>query len=411
MTRRMWPWLRMFLAVAILGVLVWRLGTGAFVDGLRLVDGPAVAAALGIGLLTTVLSVWRWSLVANRLGLPLPLPAAVADYYRALFLNAVLPAGVLGDAHRAVRHGRQVGDVGRGVRAVVLERAGGQIVLIAAGMTVLLAEPALAAAVARDILPGLGVTAAVLGGLAAAGVLLVRGRWGSAVARLRRAAATSLADARLGLFARDAWPGVLALSAATLLGHLSLFLVAARTAGSSAPAGQLLPLMLLALLVMGLPVNVGGWGPREAFSAVAFGALGLGARQGLTAAVVYGVLTFVSSLPGALVLLSRLGSRSTRPATGAAPVRAPETAPVRTPETVPGRRTEDGRTLWPGAEAEPVFTLDVEPAFALGAAPGRSLGTRGEGRRPFGSAEDGEMVAERRDQAVEHALPLSRRGQ
>jgi hypothetical protein len=54
-----------------------------------------------------------------RLGVRLPLRTAVADCYRSLFLNATLPGGVLGDVHRAVRHGRDVGDVGRGIRAVV----------------------------------------------------------------------------------------------------------------------------------------------------------------------------------------------------------------------------------------------------------------------------------------------------
>ena len=61
---------------------------------------PRSASAL----LTTVLSAWRWCLVARA-----PRAAgcrcrpAVADYYRALFLNAALPGGVLGDVHRAVR--------------------------------------------------------------------------------------------------------------------------------------------------------------------------------------------------------------------------------------------------------------------------------------------------------------------
>jgi uncharacterized membrane protein YbhN (UPF0104 family) len=312
MTRRVWPWLRLLVAVAILVVLVRRLGTAAFVDGLRLVNGPAVAAALGIGLLTTVFCVCRWWLVAHRLGLPLPLPAAVADYYRALFLNSVLPVGVLGDAHRALRHGQRVGNVGRGVRAVVLERTGGQVVLITAGVTVLLAEPSLAAALGHDLVPSTGSLAAVLAGLAAVGGAVAWARRGTSTSKVRRALATAVADARVGLFARDAWPGVLALSAAALLGHLALFLVAARTAGSVAPIGRLLPLMLLALLVMGLPVNVGGWGPREAFSAVAFGAVGLGAQQGLTAAVVYGVLSFVAGLPGALVLVFRRSAASGR---------------------------------------------------------------------------------------------------
>jgi hypothetical protein len=60
---------------------------------------------------------------------------------------------------------------------------------------------------------------------------------------------------------------------------------------------------VLALLAMGLPFNIGGWGPREAVSTVAFAAAGFGATQGLTAAVVYGVLNLIACLPGAGVLL------------------------------------------------------------------------------------------------------------
>ena len=56
---------------------------------------------------------------------------------------------------------------------------------------------------------------------------------------------------------------------------------------------------------MGLPANVGGFGPREGVAAWAFGAAGLTATQGVAIAVVYGALVLVSSLPGAAVLLVR----------------------------------------------------------------------------------------------------------
>jgi hypothetical protein len=123
-----------------------------------------------------------------------------------------------------------------------------------------------------------------------------------------------LADGRVGLLARDTWPGVALLSAAAVAGHLVLFVVAARVAGSQATIAHLLPPLVLALLAMGLPVNIGGWGPREAVSTLAFGAAGLGATQGLTVAVVYGVLTLVSSLPGAVVRFRRRGDWQARPA-------------------------------------------------------------------------------------------------
>ncbi|MBP2333940.1 uncharacterized membrane protein YbhN (UPF0104 family) [Saccharothrix coeruleofusca] len=286
----LWPWLRLVPAVGVLAALAWRLGTGAFLDGLRAVTAGSALAALGIGLLTTVACAWRWCLVARGLGLPLPLRAAVSDYYRGLLLNAVLPAGVLGDVDRAVRHGRQSGDLGRGVRAVFFERAAGQVVLVAIGAVVLFTGPA----PVLDFTPGVGVAAALV---PAAAVALL-------LPRVRRALAATFADGR-ELLSRKILPAVVLLSAATTAGHVAMFLVAARAAGVGAPPARLVPLLVLALLVMALPVNVGGFGPREAFLAVAFGAAGLGAAQGFTTGVVYGVLALIASLPGVLVLPRR----------------------------------------------------------------------------------------------------------
>ncbi|MBT2392291.1 flippase-like domain-containing protein [Streptomyces sp. ISL-1] len=302
---------------AILVVLVWQLGTGAFLDGLRRIDGPTLLAALGLGLLTTVFSAWRWCVVARGLSIRMPLGRAVADYYRALFLNAALPGGVLGDVHRAVRHGQNAGDVGRGVRAVVLERTAGQVVLIAVGATVLLALPSPALEQPRHLVasPGAALALAVLCALVVAVVVRrrtrLRGKPGTS--RWHGAVRAALAEARLGLLARGSWPGVVISSVVVLAGHLGTFLLAARAAGATAPLAELAPLMVLALLAMALPLNVGGWGPREGVTAWAFGAAGLGAAQGLTVAVVYGVLTFAASLPGVGVLAGQWLARLRRP--------------------------------------------------------------------------------------------------
>ncbi|MFI5591332.1 YbhN family protein [Amycolatopsis sp. NPDC051758] len=325
--KRALAWLRILGAVGILAVLVWQLGSDAFLDGLGRINTAGVLAALGIGFATTLFSAGRWQIVATRLGLKLLLPTAVADYYRALFLNGVLPAGVLGDVHRAVQHGRDSGDVPRGVRAVVLERTAGQIVLIASAVTVVLGWPGVVPDAFREVVTIAGVVVVLVAVAAFVAGRLFGGRWIHSGSKWRRGFAVTLADLRLGLFSRETWPAVGFLSAATLAGHLALFVVAARVAGVDAPVGQLLPLMILALLAMGLPLNVGGFGPREGVCALLFGAAGLGAAQGVTVAVVYGVLTLVASLPGAGVLLVRsvAGFRVTRaPHTGVLP--APRTA-------------------------------------------------------------------------------------
>ena len=59
--------------VVILGALLWRLGTGVLLDGLRRIDATTLLVALLIGVVTTVLSAWRWALVARGLKIRLPL--------------------------------------------------------------------------------------------------------------------------------------------------------------------------------------------------------------------------------------------------------------------------------------------------------------------------------------------------
>ena len=122
-------------------LVVWRLGTEPFLDGLRAVDGRALLAAAAIGLVTTVCCAWRWTIVARGLGVQLSLPTAVAAYYRSIFLNLTLPGGVAGDVHRGVSHGRDVQDVGRGLRIVAWERTAGQLVQAVLTIAVLLVLP------------------------------------------------------------------------------------------------------------------------------------------------------------------------------------------------------------------------------------------------------------------------------
>ena len=71
--RAAWWWARLIAAAGTVAVLVWSLGTSPFLDGLRAVDGGALAAASGLALLTTVCCAWRWRIVARGLGIDLSL--------------------------------------------------------------------------------------------------------------------------------------------------------------------------------------------------------------------------------------------------------------------------------------------------------------------------------------------------
>ena len=320
-------WVRPLVGVVILGVLAGRVGAGAFVDALRRIDVWSLLAATAIAAVTTVCGAWRWVLVGRGLGVELSLRAAVAECYRSQFLNVTLPGGVIGDVRRGVRHGRDAGDLGRGLRSVVWERSAGQVVLggLTLGTVLVLPSPLrstgggdASGGLVSDVEAGGSPSASILFVVAVLIVLLaavalvagtMRRRNGSGGPR--RVLAALVGDVRAGVLGRHTWPGVVATSGVVVTGHVATFVVAARSAGVTAPALRLLPLALLVLVAMGLPLNVAGWGPREGAAAWAFGAAGLGATAGVGTAVVYGVMALVASLPGAALLIA--SGRQRRP--------------------------------------------------------------------------------------------------
>jgi uncharacterized membrane protein YbhN (UPF0104 family) len=270
-------------------MLVRQLGTGPFVDGIGHTSAWALLVAAVITAGTTLCCAWRWRLVATRLGVPLDQRHAFASVYRAQFLNATLPGGVLGDLDRAVAHGRRTGAVLATVRSVAWERTLGQAVQVVMTVALLLALP--------SGLQSVGVSVAL--GVVALGFLVL------VSLRLLPTARTLplVADLRL-ILTSPARTGIVAASALAASGHLAVFVVAARVAGVDAPMSTLVPLGALVLLASAVPANVAGWGPREGVAAWAFAAAGLGASAGLTTAVVYGVMALAATLPGAAVLVA-----------------------------------------------------------------------------------------------------------
>lgn len=310
------PLLRLGGAAGVLLVLGHRVGAAPFRDGLHAVTPPAVAAAVAITAVTTVCSAWRWRIVARALGVGMPLPAAAGAYYRSQFLNSVLPGGIIGDVHRAVAHGRRAGDLGRGMRAVAWERAGGQVVQAVVTGVVLLVLPS-------PVRPVLPVALACAVGVVVCAAVVARVAARRAGSRTGAVARTVLADVRHGLLARAVWPRVVAASVPVVAGHTAVFVIAARAAGAAAPMDELIPLALLVQTAVVIPLSVGGWGPREGAAAWAFAAAGLGAATGVTVTTVFGVLSLAAVAPGLALLAADAARRVRRPAIGRYPADLP----------------------------------------------------------------------------------------
>ena len=288
--------LRLAAGVIVLWFLVRQLGATPFEDGLRAVTWQAVLAAVTLTVLTTMCSAWRWRVVARALGADIDLSRATGAYYRSLFLNSVLPGGILGDVHRAVTQGRRAGDVSQGVRAVAWERLCGQVIQAVVTAVVLLTLPS-------PVRPALPYVLAGIVGVAGCAALVVGGAARRGRSRQARAARAIAADLRRGLLVPGVWPQLTVASLLVVAGHTATFVIAARVAGCTAPLGELIALLMVVQIAAGIPLSVGGWGPREGIAAWAFAAAGLGAANGVTVATLYAVLMLAAVAPGAGLLL------------------------------------------------------------------------------------------------------------
>jgi hypothetical protein len=137
------------------------------------------------------------------------------------------------------------------------------------------------------------------------------------------------------------WPQLTLASLLVVAGHTATFVIAARVAGCTAPLGELIALLMVVQIAAGIPLSVGGWGPREGAAAWAFAAAGLGAANGVTVSTLYAVVMLAAVAPGAGLLLGdatrhrRRGPEPSGESTGPDP--APRTMEViRGLSAVPG---------------------------------------------------------------------------
>ena len=363
--RRLQPLIRVAASLGLLAAVLLWLEPRTLAAAFSAPEPMWLAAALALSFPQVALSAWRWRLTAQRLGAPIRFGEALREYYVATFLNQILPGGVMGDAARAWRHARRPrsegvlrGPVGEAVgesigpavgtkvetrrlmplgapvettagapfeppfetpvetpvetpaaapvglaawHAVLIERASGQLALLAVVLATLVVSPELQGTTARMFTSPDGgsnspVTLALALLLALAGIALWRGR--GHVARFRRAVQEAL-------LARDVFLRQLVASLLIVASYVGVYLCCMRMIGIDTPLATAAPLVPWVLLAMAIPLSIAGWGVREGAAALVWQATGLDPAQGVAISISYGVVILLSSLPGALMLLRR----------------------------------------------------------------------------------------------------------
>ena len=296
---------RAALSIGLLLLLAWWLDAAQVISRLGQMRPSWVLSALALSVVQVLVSAWRWRFTAGRLGIALPFGEAVREYYLSMFVNQVLPGGVLGDVSRAWRHANAqrltTSPSGPAIRAVVIERLSGQLVMVG-----------VASASVLTLAAGSGTVAwAVL--LAGLGAVVALRRW--VRAPKGDDAPSSVGghlwhDTKAALLTGTALPIQIASSAIVVGSYIVIYLMASLAVGIDTPLSTMLPLVAPVLVSMLIPASIAGWGVREAAAALLWGAVGLTSEDGVVIAIAYGLLVLASSLPGCLVLMQSTSRRS-----------------------------------------------------------------------------------------------------
>ena len=305
--RRRHAVLRASVSIGLLCGLAWWLDLGTVVSRLVEMRPGWVLLAFTISVMQVAVLAWRWRFTAGCLGVDLSYTTAWREYYLSIFLNQVLPGGVVGDVSRAWRQARVQTRLrepgGPAVRAVIFERLSAQAVMTTVGVVSLLALPVTVNRGSRLVLFGASAVAVLI---VIAMVVWIRRQ--SSVQSLAGQVLADLDSAHLSgaVFAAQL------VSAAIVVGtYLATYVTAARAVGIDTQLSVLLPLVAPVLMTMLIPVTVAGWGLREGAAAVLWGAVGLTAADGVLVSVAYGLLVLIGTLPGALFLMNH--SSTSRP--------------------------------------------------------------------------------------------------
>ena len=290
------PWLKSVRAIVITGLLVTALWAVVDLEKLKALFATADPVWWGLAALMlpaqAVLGGLRWQRVAADLDLPLSRRYALEEYSLSMALNQILPGGLAGDAVRVWRHKGGHGELGGPLRAAVVDRVIGHAAHLWVTLIGLMLWPWAHGRTA----PGW----AWLCVLSILGVMVV-------LARRPPAGLQSLVqDAKRALSKPEQWAVHCLLSAALLATILFGFYAASRALGLPLGWGTLtaVPLMMLVLV---LPVSVGGWGIREVASVLVFSLLEWSTTDAVAASAAYGMSCLVGALPAVVFWFKQRG--------------------------------------------------------------------------------------------------------
>ncbi len=298
-------WVRLLFSAAILWWLSTRIDMAGAWRALVSVHVGYLAAVLVLVLVDRLVMIYRWVLLLRASGVPISARRAADIFLVSSFVGSFLPAGVGGDAARAVSLRNQTVEGGEALASVLVDRLLGMLSLAAMGLVGLLAWA-----------PGEGTAVRVIAAVAVLAGLCTAAFWGDRIARavvpdrphagpigrrlLRLADAVSRSRGRGGTLAQVmAWSILVQLLRITQAWLLGLGL------GLTVPFSYYLLFMPLGLLMLLLPISVSGFGLPQGVIVWLLRPMGVADEASFALSTLIVLTGLAGNLPGLVLWLRR----------------------------------------------------------------------------------------------------------
>jgi len=305
-------WLAIGLKAAVSGALIWYLVSGIDTAELKAqlarMDIAMLVLAIAVVLMQMLIGGLRWGSVLKGLGAGMPVALTTRLFYIGSFFSQALPGASGGDAVRMYMCYREGASLRVAVNGVIIERVATVLALV---LLVDVTQPFFIESLkpeARSLsISGIVlVTVASLCGLAVVSQLdrLPEGlrRW-----RVVRGIANLGVDTRHVLFSvARALPPLFW----SVIGHLNVSLavfILTLGLGLDVTLFDCVVLIPPVLLVLTVPISIGGWGVREGAMVWAFALIGVPKEAALVLSVLFGISGLAAVLPGGILWLLTRG--------------------------------------------------------------------------------------------------------
>jgi uncharacterized membrane protein YbhN (UPF0104 family) len=286
--------LRALVSVAILAFLGWRMDWGRVAQAFVSLRVDIWLAAVGLYVLTQVVSALRWQQLAVPLGFRRPLRQYISFYLIGMFFNLLLPTSIGGDVVRAEYLRKAGGQRLAAFLSVFIDRFSGLLVLLALACVAMLFCPIDLPRWVPISVYGTGVGALV--GLA---TLPFFARWTDRYERTRRL----VSGIRLYFTNTRLMVSSTALSIFVQAANVGVVWLVGLAIGAEVPASYYWVLVPMVTLLTLLPVSLNGMGVREGGMVLFLAPLGIEKETAIMLAFLWFLVFTTTSVAGGVIYL------------------------------------------------------------------------------------------------------------